>query len=639
MRYLGILCIQDKNVHYKYIAQLEGALKDVCAKVIRVVYESNESSEAAEVIRNAGQGAYEGIILLKDEMFGAFYDLNEMLEKMDGKFDVWGLDYDMERSCKEKKPVLYDCFLVIGKRLLESSDFWEHLTDTDWQAYILSDGEMERGSVISDEPDIKPGIKNEHQISLWRHMPYEAIVRRKLPFLMIQSFYIDKMLEYSLQHELRRTLDHLEREGFDTDGIWEYGIAEWDIGDLKRVLHLEYPILGNCPAKTEMAGRKIAVFAHIYYEDLYDRCISYLKKIPQEMDIYVSTKESGRFLLEEKLRLAGVTVKKVAAAGKRGRDAGALLLAFAPFLSSYDYICFVHDKKSSGGLAPLSEGMSFMDLVWDNLIPNSGYIYEILELFKKNKFLGVIAPPIPFMGSYFASLVGDEWTVCFNETKKLAEKLGVRISISEEKLPFVLSTCFWCRQEALEELFRYSWREEDFPQEPLKLDGTVNHAIERILPYLAQRRGYYSAVAYQAEYASIYLNNLSYVVDEVFLELKKSNLTAVKFPLQLYSNVEFIRKLIDFTREHTKIYVYGAGAQGKILKKKLDMIGVRPAAFLVSRREGNKAVFEGCKVELFSDVKNDMKEGVGIILAMSNKFADEVIPVLGEIDYFKIGVD
>ena len=127
--------------------------------------------------------------------------------------------------------------------------------------------------------------------------------------------------------------------------------------------------------------------------------------------------------------------------------------------------------------------------------------------------------------------------------------------------------------------------------------------------------------------------------DEVFLELKKSELTAVKFPLELYSNVEFIRRLIDFTRKHREIYVYGAGAQGKILKKKLDMIGVSPAAFLVSRREGNKAVFEGCKVELFSDMKNDMKEGDGIILAMSNKFADEVIPLLGDIDYFRIGVD
>ncbi len=639
MRYLGILCIQDKNVHYKYIAQLEGTLKNACAKVIRVVCESNGSSETAQVIRNARQEAYEGIVLLKDEMFGAFYDLNEMLERMEGKFDVWGLDYDRERSCREKKPVLYDCFLVIGKRLLESSDFWDHLTDADWPAYILSDGEMARGSVISDEPDIKPGIQKEHQISLWRHMPYETVVRKKIPFLMIRSFCIDKMLEYSLQHELRRTLDHLEREGFDTDGIWEYAIAELDIGDLKRVLHLEYPIWGNCPAKTEPEGKKAAVFAHIYYEDLYDRCIAYLKNIPREMDIYVSTKESGRALLEEKLWAAGVTVKKVAAAGKRGRDAGALLLAFAPFLGSYDYICFVHDKKSSGGLAPLSEGMAFMDLVWDNLVPDSGGIYEILELFKRNPFLGLIAPPIPFMGSYFASLVGDEWTVCFEETKKLAEKLGVGIKISEEKLPFVLSTCFWCRREALEDLFRYGWREEDFPQEPLKLDGTVNHAIERILPYLAQRRGFYSAVAYQAEYASIYLNNLSYVVDEVFLELKKSELTAVKFPLELYSNVEFIRRLIDFTRKHREIYVYGAGAQGKILKKKLDMIGVSPAAFLVSRREGNKAVFEGCKVELFTDMKNDMKEGDGIILAMSNKFADEVIPLLGDIDYFRIGVD
>ena len=64
-------------------------------------------------------------------------------------------------------------------------------------------------------------------------------------------------------------------------------------------------------------------------------------------------------------------------------------------------------------------------------------------------------------------------------------------------------SCFWFRTDALRKLFKYDWKYEDFPEEPLPIDGTISHAIERCYAYVAQDAGYYSAIVMCDEYAKI----------------------------------------------------------------------------------------------------------------------------------------
>ena len=56
-----------------------------------------------------------------------------------------------------------------------------------------------------------------------------------------------------------------------------------------------------------------------------------------------------------------------------------------------------------------------------------------------------------------------------------------------------------------------------FLEEPLASDGTLNHAIERIIIYVAQSEGYYTAMVESAFYASLYINNLYSVVSKFFV--------------------------------------------------------------------------------------------------------------------------
>jgi lipopolysaccharide biosynthesis protein len=49
---------------------------------------------------------------------------------------------------------------------------------------------------------------------------------------------------------------------------------------------------------------------------------------------------------------------------------------------------------------------------------------------------------------------------------------------------------FWARPEALQPLFDLDLTWQDYPEEPLPLDGTILHAIERLLPFVARRTGF-----------------------------------------------------------------------------------------------------------------------------------------------------
>jgi lipopolysaccharide biosynthesis protein len=55
---------------------------------------------------------------------------------------------------------------------------------------------------------------------------------------------------------------------------------------------------------------------------------------------------------------------------------------------------------------------------------------------------------------------------------------------------FPNGTMFWARPAALEPLFALNLAADDYPAEPLPKDGTLLHALERLLPFAAEKAGY-----------------------------------------------------------------------------------------------------------------------------------------------------
>jgi lipopolysaccharide biosynthesis protein len=54
---------------------------------------------------------------------------------------------------------------------------------------------------------------------------------------------------------------------------------------------------------------------------------------------------------------------------------------------------------------------------------------------------------------------------------------------------FPVGSMFWARVPALSALLGLGLRWEDYPEEPVPYDGTILHAIERMLPIVATASG------------------------------------------------------------------------------------------------------------------------------------------------------
>ena len=63
-----------------------------------------------------------------------------------------------------------------------------------------------------------------------------------------------------------------------------------------------------------------------------------------------------------------------------------------------------------------------------------------------------------------------------------------------EHISFPVGTMFWARVESLLPIFNLDLDWQDYPSEPLPYDGSILHAIERLLPLVASSQGFRSVL-------------------------------------------------------------------------------------------------------------------------------------------------
>lgn len=370
---------------------------------------------------------------------------------------------------------------------------------------------------------------------------------------------------------------------------------------------------------------KAAVFIHLHYVESVDYFLNYVNNIPDEIDIYIS------YTLEEvgdKLRIfkSGLVNKKIFLKKKenRGRDISSLLVAFRENILDYKYICFIHDKKEKK-----VEDKRFVDewiySIWENMISSYDYVKNIVMYFEQNDKVGLLVPPI-YLGRYSKIPLFNLWGADYENVVNLAKDLKLECNIDYENQPIAIGTCFWAKSKALKKLFTYKWEYENFRKEPLPNDGTLSHAIERILPYVSRDAGFETCYVMTGSYASKYIeDNLN-----VLYSSKKimENELGIHSSKDIYDRNSMLEKLHQFVKGKKRIFIFGAGKIGKAAMKLLLGIDCVPESFIVTKKEGNDDSILGIPVMEF-DVSLINDED-GIIIATSNKFVQEIIELLIE---------
>ena len=138
------------------------------------------------------------------------------------------------------------------------------------------------------------------------------------------------------------------------------------------------------------------------------------------------------------------------------------------------YLIKVHTKKS----VHRQDGDTWRSDLFDKLLTDSA-IRDALEHFREAPTTGILGPEghlVPM--SYY-------WGSNAARVEHLAARLGVDRS-NLENLRFVAGNMFFARINALLPLMNLAIHDDDFEEELHQLDGTMAHAIERVMSVSAK---------------------------------------------------------------------------------------------------------------------------------------------------------
>lgn len=480
---------------------------------------------------------YDSLILLNDSFFGPVYPLEDVFLDMENrKVDFWGitLHEPINSNGIIFPEFIQRYFTVFNNKLIKNRDFisfWKQLGKKENVEFAEKKYEFvfkdffEKKGYIGDCYCRNYHDKNNPNafISDILFRPYELLEEKKNPFVSRYLFCVsrDVELNYNFGNEAENVLEFLkEKTTYDISLIFDYIIKNSSPFELWTKINASY-IIDKEWCKEEEFNCNAVLVAHLFYIDLLDNSIEYLKNVPEWIDIIITVNYDEIFeLVNEKCKkMKNCKVFKVSS---RGREWSALLIGIKDELINYDYIGFIHDKKSKQ-MYYSTVGESFNRYLWDNMLASKEYIINSLRKFEENTTLGILLPNVVYHGEFWRHY-GTFWTICYNETVKLADLIGLN-DIPDCSTPVLsIGSCFWARKEAIKKLLDTNFVEENFPEEPIDIDGTLNHALERILCYVVKDSGYYTGTLLQKKYAENNLTNFEYIIRSALKEINNKNL-------------------------------------------------------------------------------------------------------------------
>jgi len=229
---------------------------------------------------------------------------------------------------------------------------------------------------------------------------------------------------------------------------------------------------------------RVGVMVHVFYPDLIDELAQSLSLIPYRYTLLVSVMDTTagervRHRMQSLPNMQSFVVRQVP---NRGRDIAPLLVTFRDEILDLDLIGHVHTKKS---LYTGSEQESWRRYLLSSLFGAPDRVAWVLGVFQADPKLGLVYPETYRSVPLWAHTWLSNGPAC----DALARRLGIEIDL-QRYIDFPAGSMFWARAAALRPLFDLKLRLEEFPPEKGQVDGTLQHAVERLLGVVARQSGY-----------------------------------------------------------------------------------------------------------------------------------------------------
>lgn len=333
--------------------------------------------------------------------------------------------------------------------------------DEDEDIHLLLQQRLIKRDFHCSDSNISDLAMTQRYVLAWR-----SNIRAAKPF---PGFHPGIYREQRLPAESRRDpLAHWHRHG-QPRGLWNVNVIE--------------PSTTSGPVPE---NSQVALHIHIFYPELLSQILERLCLNNIRPDLYLSYSQCE---LEPAIQLALAKHGLEASlhlVPNRGRDIGPLVSELGLHLDQhYAFHGHLHTKKSV--LIAGATAARWREFLLVNLLGESGtpMADRILAAMESNPEIGLVFPDDP-------GCIG--WTENRSHGESLANRLG--LPALPESINFPVGTMFWARQGALSQLYGLGLSWDDYPPEPLGYDGTMLHAIERLLPQVCLASGHGYAVTH-----------------------------------------------------------------------------------------------------------------------------------------------
>ena len=242
---------------------------------------------------------------------------------------------------------------------------------------------------------------------------------------------------------------------------------------LEQQLDLRLDPLWKEP-QTNAEPQRLAVHLHVHYLDTLAPLLDALHRCREglaDYDLWVSTDSSAK---ASAIRSSIEAEAQVRVCANRGRNLGPLLTTLWPELKTYDLLLHLHGKRS----VESDLGVSWRQELLNTLLADSATVLHLRQSFARDNSLGLVMPQPPELIRPYLN-----WGANFEMAALLAERMERPLKRSAV-LVFPAGMMFWCRPAALEPLKGLC---QELPHEPLAVDGTSLHALERLVVHSCEQ--------------------------------------------------------------------------------------------------------------------------------------------------------
>ncbi len=268
-----------------------------------------------------------------------------------------------------------------------------------------------------------------------------------------------------------------QQTGFELEPIEAYltHISKTSIPE-----NLTYVAISEYHERPKVTSVRFALHIHAYYTHLVEDIFQRINKNDTKPDLFISVpNESAR---NEVLRIAKqnkLAPIEVAIAPNLGRNFGPMINLAGRLAAEYPIIGHIHTKETAH--VPERDFVSqWRDFLLENTI---GGRYPTMDLIVdkmiNDREIAISFPDDPL-------IIG--WT----KNRAFGEELLKRIDW-EGDIPsyfnFPIGSMFWATSEAFTRIEKLGITDDEMPKEPLPTDGTILHALERVIGLLPELLG------------------------------------------------------------------------------------------------------------------------------------------------------